>query len=70
MEIKGNNLLYTTMGVRQMIKQRDSSRKKENKTRSSILRQAFQQIRNKVANKIKCLRAGISLTQSKQIKMI
>ena len=42
--IKGNNLPYITMEVRQMIRQRDYLRKKANKTGSNIPRQAFQQI--------------------------
>ena len=46
--IKGNNLPYITMEVRQMIRQRDYLRKKGNKTGSNILQQAFSQIRNKV----------------------
>ena len=70
MKIKGNNLPYITMEVRQMIRQRDYLRKKANKTGSPILRQAFQQIRNKVTYKIRSLRAEISLNQLKQIKMI
>ena len=57
MKIKGNNLPYITMEVRQMIRQRDYLRKKANKTGSPILRQAFQQIRNKVTYKIRSLRA-------------
>ena len=57
MKIKGNNLPYITMEVRQMIRQRDYLRKKANKTGSPILRQAFQQIRNKVTYKIRPLRA-------------
>ena len=57
MKIKGNNSPYITMEARQMIRQRDYLRKKANKTGSPILRQAFQQIRNKVTYKIKSLRA-------------
>ena len=57
MKIKGNNLPYITMEVRQMIRQRDYLRKKANKTGSPILRQAFQQIRKKVTYKIRSLRA-------------
>ena len=57
MKIKGDNLPYITMEVRQMIRQRDYLRKKANKTGSPILRQAFQQIRNKVTYKIRYLRA-------------
>ena len=56
MKKKGNNLPYITMEVRQMIRQRDYLRKKANKTGSPILRQAFQQIRNKVTYKIRSLR--------------
>ena len=55
--IKGNNLPYITVEVRQMIRQRDYLRKKANKTGSDILRQAFQQIRNKVTHTIRKLRA-------------
>ena len=55
--IEGNNLPYITMEVRQMIRQRDYLRKKANKTGSNILRQAFQQIRNKVTYTIRKLRA-------------
>ena len=57
MKIKGNNLPYITMEIRQMIRHRDYLRKKANKTGSQILRQAFQQIRNKVTYKIRSLRA-------------
>ena len=41
------------MEVRQMIRQRDYLRIKANKTGSSILRQVFQQIRNKMTSKIR-----------------
>ena len=39
---------YITMEARQMIRQRYYLRKKANKTGTNILRQGFQQIRNKV----------------------
>ena len=55
--IKGNNLPYITMELRQMIRQRDYLRKKANKTGSNILLQAFQPIRNKVTYIIRKLRA-------------
>ena len=55
--IKGNNLPYIIMEVRQMIRQRDYLRKKANKTGSNILRQAFQQVRNKVTHTIRKWRA-------------
>ena len=54
--IKGNNLPYITMEVRQMIRQRDYLRKKANKTGSNILQQAFQQIRNKMTYTVRKLR--------------
>ena len=56
-KIKGNNLPYITMDVRQMIRQRDYLKKVANKTGSPILRHAFQQIRNKVQYRIRKLRA-------------
>ena len=56
-KIKGNNLPYITMDVRQMIGQRDYLKKMANKIGSPILRQAFQQIRNKVQYRIRKLRA-------------
>ena len=55
--IKGNNLPYITKEVRQMIRQRDYLGKKANKTGSNILRQAFQQIRNKMTCTIRKLKA-------------
>ena len=45
------------MDVRQMIRQRDYLKKMANITGSPILRQAFQQIRNKVQYRIRKLRA-------------
>ena len=66
--IKGNNLPYITVEVRQMIRQRDYLRKKANKTGSDILRQAFQQIRNKVTYTIRKLRAEYYSKTLKKMK--
>ena len=55
--IKGTSLPYITMEIRQMIRQRDYLRKMANKTGSPYLRQAFQQIRNKVTYSIRKARA-------------
>ena len=46
--VRGNNLPYVTAGVKSMMRQRDYLRGKANKTGSKYLRQAFQQVRNKV----------------------
>ena len=55
-KIKGNNLPYITAEVRQLARQRDFLRKKANKTGSKYLKQAFQQIKNKVTYKLRSLR--------------
>ena len=46
--MRGNNLPYVTAEVKSMMRQRDYLRGKANKTGSKYLRQAFQQVRNKV----------------------
>ena len=55
--IKGTSLSYIAMDVRQMIRQRYYLRKMANKTGSPYLRQAFQQIRNKITYSIRKARA-------------
>ena len=55
--IKGTSLSYITMDVRQMTRQRYYLRKMANKTGSPYLRQAFQQIRNKLTYSIRKARA-------------
>ena len=55
-KIKGNSLPYITAEVRQLARQRDFLRKKANKTGSKYLKQAFQQIKNKVTYKLRSLR--------------
>ena len=55
--IKCTSLPYIMMETRQMIRQRDYLRKMANKAGSPYLRQAFQQIRNKVAFSIRKARA-------------
>ena len=56
MKIKGNNLPYINSEARQLIRQRDYSRGKANKTGSEYLRQVYQQIRNRVYYMIPNLR--------------
>ena len=56
-KIKGNNLPYITAEVRQFARQRDFLRKKPNKTGSKYLKQAFQQIKNRVTYKLRSLRS-------------
>ena len=46
--VRGNNLPYVTAEVKSMMRQRDYLSGKANKTGSKYLRQAFQQVRNKV----------------------
>ena len=46
--VRGNNLPYVTAEVKSMMRQRHYLRGKANKTGSKYLRQAFQQVRNKV----------------------
>ena len=48
MKMKGNNLPYIKSEARQLIRQRDYSRSKANKSGSKYLRQAYQQIRSGV----------------------
>ena len=45
---RGNNLPYATAEVKSLMRQRDYRRVKANKTGSKYLRQAYQQLRNKV----------------------
>ena len=51
--IKGTSLSYIAIDIRQMIRQRYYLRKMANKTGSPCLRQAFQQIRNKLTYSIR-----------------
>ena len=55
--MKGTSLPYIAVEMRQMIRQLDYLRKMANKTGSPYLRQAFQQIRNKVTYSIRKARA-------------
>ena len=52
-KIKGNNLTYITAELRQLARQRDFLRKKANKTGFKYLKQAFQQIKNRVTYKLR-----------------
>ena len=47
-KIKGNNLPYITVEVRQLARQRDFLRKKANKTDSEYLKQAFQKLKTEL----------------------
>ena len=55
-QIKGNKIPYVTSELKSMIRQRDYLRAKANKTGSCILRQAYNQIRAKVNQKLYILR--------------
>ena len=55
-KIKGNNLPYITAKIRQLARQRFCE-KKANKTGSKYLRQAFQQIMDRVTYKLRSLRS-------------
>ena len=55
-QIKGNKIPYVTSELKSMIRQRDYLRAKANKTGSCILRQAYNQIRAKVNQKLYLLR--------------
>ena len=47
-KVRGNNLPYVTAEVKSLMRQRDCLRGKANQTGSKYLRQAYQQLRNKV----------------------
>ena len=68
--IKGTSLPYITMEIRQMIRQRDYLRKMADKTGSPYLRQAFQQIRNRVTYSIRKQELIITLKLSRKITAI
>ena len=55
-KIKDNNLPYIAAEVRQLARQRDFLRKKANKTGSKYLKQAFQQMKNRVTYKLRSLK--------------
>ena len=55
--MRGSNLPYITADIRRLARQRDFLRKKANKTRSSYLRKAFQQIKHRVTYTVRKLRA-------------
>ena len=50
--VKGNKIPYITSELKNMIRQRDYLRAKANKTGSCILRQAYNQMRTKVYQKL------------------
>ena len=50
--MKGNNIPYVTSELKSMIRQRDYLRAKANKTGSCILRQAYNQTKTKVSQKL------------------
>ena len=55
--VRGNSLPYVTAEVKHMMRTRDKLRGKANKTGSVYLRQAFQQMRNKVNYSLRKLRS-------------
>ena len=55
-KIKGNNLPYITAEIRQLARQRDYLRKKDNQTGSKYLCQAFQEIKHKITYEVRKLR--------------
>ena len=55
-QVKGNKIPYVTSELKNMIRQRDYLKAKANKTGSHILRQAYNQIRAKVNQKMYLLR--------------
>ena len=60
-QVKGNKIPYVTSQLMAMIRQRDYLRAEANKTGSSVLRQAYSQIRAKVNQKLYDLRKTITL---------
>ena len=64
-KLKGNNLPCITMEIRRLVRIRCHLKKKANQTGSKYPHQAFQQIRNRVANGIRKLRSDY---YSKKIK--
>ena len=67
--VRGNNLPYVTAEVKSMMRQRDYLRGKANKTGSKYLRQAFQQVRNKVDYTLRNLNLNIIQEKLKKIKI-
>ena len=51
-QVKGNKIPYVTSELKAMIRQRDYLRAKANKTGSSVLRQAYSQVRAKANQKL------------------
>ena len=55
-QVKGSKIPYVTSELKVMIRQRDYLRAKANKTGSSVLRQAYSQVRAKVNHRLYILR--------------
>ena len=67
-QVKGNKIPYATSELKNMIRQRDYLRAKANKTGSHILKQAYNQIRAKVNQKLYLLRKNYYCNKIEQHK--
>ena len=67
-QVKGNKIPYVTSELKAMIRQRDYLRAKANKTGSSVLRQAYSQVRAKVNQKLYELRKNYYTSKIEQYK--
>ena len=67
-QVKGNKIPYITSELKSIIKQKDYLRAKANKTGSCILRQAYNQVRTKVIQKLYLLRKIYYLNKIEQHK--
>ena len=67
-KVKGNKIPYVTSELKAMIRKRDYLRAKANKTGSSVLRQAYSQVRAKVNQKLYELRQNYYTSKIEQHK--
>ena len=70
LRVRGNNLPYVTTEVKSLMRQRDYLRGKANKTGSKYLRQAYQQLRNKVDYTLRKLSLTIIPRRLKKVRGI
>ena len=68
-QVKGNKIPYVTSKLKAMIRQRDYLTAKANRTGSSVLRQAYSQVRAKVNQKLYELRKTITLARLNNTSM-
>ena len=67
-KVRGNNLPYVTAKVKSLIRQRDYLRGKANKAGSEYLRQAYQQLRNKVDHTLRKLKSDYYTSKTEESK--